>query len=100
MVRRGSGMFRRSVAMRARLAAHFGRCLAVYALAKGTDAAESRRARAEADFQTRRALRLAPENEEVKKLRAEVVRLLDLPASINEAGSPSQAEGSPMNAGS
>ena len=62
-----------------RVAAHFGRCLADYALAKGTDAAESRRARAIADFQTRRALRLAPENFEVKKLRAEVVRLLNLP---------------------
>ena len=61
-----------------RLAAHFGRRLADYALEKGADAAESRRARAEADFQTRRALQLAPDNEEVKKLRGEVARLLYL----------------------
>jgi hypothetical protein len=61
-----------------RLAAHFGRLLADYALEKGTDPAEARRARAEADFQTRRALRLAPENDEVKVLRADVVKLLQL----------------------
>jgi hypothetical protein len=62
----------------ARLAAHFGRCLANHALEKETDADEARRATGEADFQTRRALSLAPENDEVKKLRAEVVRLLNL----------------------
>jgi len=61
-----------------RLAAHFGRHLADYALEKGTDPAEARRARAEADFQTRRALQLAPENDEVKVLRADVVKLLQL----------------------
>jgi hypothetical protein len=33
---------------------------------------------AEADFQTRRALKLASDNDEVKKLRAEVVKLLYL----------------------
>jgi hypothetical protein len=63
----------------ARLAAHFGRVLADYAhdaLAKGTDADEARRAREEADFQTRRALKLAPDNDEVEKLRSEVVKLL------------------------
>jgi len=63
-----------------RLAAHFGRRLADYALEKGIDPAEARRARAEADFQTRRALRLAPENDEVNVLRADVVKLLQLPS--------------------
>ena len=43
-----------------RLAAHFGRRLADYALAKETDPDSARRARAETDFQTRRALQLAP----------------------------------------
>jgi hypothetical protein len=60
------------------LAAHFGRSLAEEALEKDTDPAEARRDRAEADFQTRRALRLAPENDEVKTIRGEVVRLLQL----------------------
>ena len=53
--------------------------LADYGLEKGTGPDESRRARAEADFQTRPALKLAPDNDEVKKLRAEVVKLLQLP---------------------
>ena len=35
-----------------------------------------RRARAEADYQTRRAMKLAPDNEVVKNLRSEVVKLL------------------------
>jgi hypothetical protein len=61
-----------------RLTAHFGRRLADYALEKGIDPAEARRYRSEADFQTRRALQLAPENDEVKKLRGEVIRLLQL----------------------
>jgi hypothetical protein len=61
-----------------RLAAHFGRRLADYALEKGADAAMARRDRAEADFQTRRALQLDPENDEVKKLRGQVVKLLNL----------------------
>jgi WD40 repeat protein len=61
------------------LAAHFGKALAVYALQKGTDPDEAQRTKGEADFQTRRALKLAPENEEVKKLRAGVVNLLNLP---------------------
>ena len=39
---------------------------------------EARRARAEADFQTRRAPKLANQNDEVNKLRAEVARLLEL----------------------
>jgi hypothetical protein len=60
----------------ARLTAHFGERLADSALGKETDPDVARRAGAEADTQTRRALKLAPENEEVKKLRAEVVKLL------------------------
>jgi WD40 repeat protein len=60
------------------LAAHFGRRLADHALEKGTAPAEARRDRAEADFQTRRALSRVPENDEVKKLRGEVIRLLQL----------------------
>jgi hypothetical protein len=63
----------------ARLAAHFFRALADYALAERTDPAEAGRARAEADTQTRRAVKLAPDNDEVKKLRAKVVKLLKLP---------------------
>jgi WD40 repeat protein len=62
----------------ARLAAHFGQRLADHAREKGTNLAEARRDRVEADFQTRRALKLAPDNDEVKKLRAEVVKLLQL----------------------
>jgi len=59
-----------------RLAAHFGGALADYALAEGTDPAEAGRARAEADYQTHRAVKLAPDNDEVKRLRAEVVKML------------------------
>ena len=59
-----------------RLAAHFGRRLADYSLEEETGRAESRRARAEADFQTRRALQSAPDNDEVKRLRNETVMLL------------------------
>jgi hypothetical protein len=59
-----------------RLAAHFGRRLADYALEKGVDPARARRDRAEADFQTGRALKLAPDNDEVKTLRVEVVTML------------------------
>jgi dipeptidyl aminopeptidase/acylaminoacyl peptidase len=61
-----------------RLAGNFGRRLADCAVEKGTDPDEARRERGEADFQTRRALKLAPDNDEVKKLRAEVVNLLQL----------------------
>jgi WD40 repeat protein len=60
----------------ARLAARFGRALAGYAVDEQTSPDEARRARAEADFQTGRALRLAPDNDEVKKLRDEVLKLL------------------------
>jgi WD40 repeat protein len=64
------------------LAAHFGKALAVYALEKGTDPDQAQRTKGEADFQTRRAVKLAPENEEVKKLRAGVVNLLNLEGRI------------------
>ena len=64
----------------ARLAAHFGRFLADYALDEKTDPDTARGARGGADFQTRRAVKLAPDNDEVKKLRAEVVKLLNLPS--------------------
>jgi len=39
--------------------------------------------RAEADYQTDRALNLAPDNEEVKKLHAEVIELRNL-SSLQE----------------
>ena len=61
----------------ARLIAHFGLALANLAVAKETDPNDARRARAEADYQTLRAVKLASDNEEVKKLRVEVVTLLN-----------------------
>jgi hypothetical protein len=61
------------------LSAQFGRRLAEQAFEQGTDPDEARRARGEADFQTRRAQGLAPDNGEVEKLRAEVVKLLQQP---------------------
>jgi dipeptidyl aminopeptidase/acylaminoacyl peptidase len=60
----------------ARLVAHFGMALANLAVAEDTDPDDARRARAEADYQTRRAVKLASDNDEVKKLRAGVVKLL------------------------
>ena len=60
----------------ARLAANFGWRLADYALKKGSDLAEIRRARGEADFQEQRALKLAPDNVEVQRLCADIVKLL------------------------
>jgi hypothetical protein len=63
----------------ARLGAHFGWCLANLAVEKKTDPDYARRARAEADYQTHRAVKLASDNDEVKKLRAEVVKLVNLP---------------------
>ena len=63
----------------ARLIAHFGLALANLAVAEKTDPNNAQRARAEADYQTRRAVKLASDNDEVKKLRAEVVKLLNLP---------------------
>jgi hypothetical protein len=62
----------------ARLVAHFGLALANLAIAEKTDPDDARRARAEADTQTRRSVNLAPDNDEVKKLRAGVVKLLNL----------------------
>jgi WD40 repeat protein len=62
----------------ARTTAHLGRRLADYAFQQGIDPGEARRARGEADFLTQRALKLAPDNDEVKKLREDVVKLLDL----------------------
>jgi hypothetical protein len=62
----------------ARATAHLGRGLADLALKQGADVDEARRARGEADFLTSRAVKLAPNSEEVKKLREEVVKLLDL----------------------
>jgi WD40 repeat protein len=58
------------------LTARFGRSLADHALARGINPDEARRVRGEADFETRRALELAPNNDEVRKLRAEVVKML------------------------
>ena len=48
------------------------------ALEQGSDPDEARRARGEADFLTSRALKLAPDNDKVKKSRDEVVKLLGL----------------------
>ena len=47
---------------------------AFHTLAEGTDPAESGRARAEADYQTRRALKLDPDNDEIRKLRDQVIK--------------------------
>jgi hypothetical protein len=62
----------------ARVNAHLGRHLADQALKQGSDPDAARRARGEADFLTSRALKLAPDSDEVKKLRDEVVKLLGL----------------------
>jgi len=61
-----------------RVTAHLGRRLADYALEQESDPDEAQRARGEANFLTSRALKLAPDNDEVKKLRDEVVKLLEL----------------------
>jgi Flp pilus assembly protein TadD len=52
----------------ARVAAHLGNALAEHGLDKETGTDEARRDKGEADFQTRRALKLAPDNDEVKNL--------------------------------
>jgi len=62
----------------ARVTAHLGRRLADDALKQGSDPDEARRARAEADFLISRAQKLAPDSDEIKKLRDEVNRLLEL----------------------
>jgi hypothetical protein len=64
----------------ARLIAHFGVALANLAVAEETNPDVARRARAEADYQTQRAAKLASDNDEVKNLRANVVKLLNLPS--------------------
>ena len=60
-----------------RVTAHLGRRLADQALKQGSDPDEAWRARGEADFLTTRARKLAPNNDEVRKLRDEVVKLLE-----------------------
>ena len=67
----------------ARLSAHFGLALANLAVAEAIDPDVARRARAEADYQTHRALKLDPDNDEVQKLRAEVVKLLNVSSQKN-----------------
>jgi hypothetical protein len=62
----------------ARATAHLGRRLAGQALKQGSNPDEARRARGEADFLTSRAVKLAPDNEEVKSCATEVVELLSL----------------------
>ena len=62
----------------ARITAYLGRGLVDQALKQDGDPDEARRAQGEADFLTSRALKLAPESEEVKKLRDEVVKLVEL----------------------
>jgi hypothetical protein len=59
-----------------RVTAHLGRRLADHALEQGRDPDEARRARGEADFLTSRAQKLALDNDEVKKLREGVIKLL------------------------
>ena len=61
-----------------RVTAHLGRRLADYVLKQDNDPDEGRGARGEADFLTSRALKLAPDSDEVKKLRDEVIKLLEL----------------------
>jgi WD40 repeat protein len=62
----------------ARITAHLGRRLADWALEQGRDPDEARRALGEANFLTGRAVKLAPDNDEVQKLRDEVVKLPEL----------------------
>jgi hypothetical protein len=54
-----------------RITAHLGRRLADYALNEQADLEEARRAKGEADFLTLHALKLAPDNAEIKRLRSE-----------------------------
>ena len=64
----------------ARAAAKFGWCCARDSrIEKEIGPDFARRVRAEADFQTRRACKLAPDDDQVKKLRARVGALLQLP---------------------
>jgi WD40 repeat protein len=63
----------------ARVTAYLGRRLATSAVEQVTDPDEARRARGEADFLTSRAEKLVPDSDEIKKLRDEVVNLINLP---------------------
>jgi hypothetical protein len=69
----------------ARVTAYLGRRLADDALKQDGDPDEARRARGEADFLTSRAQKLAPESDEVKWLRGEVVNLLELKTDGGES---------------
>jgi hypothetical protein len=42
----------------------------------------------EADYQTQRAVRLAPVNEEVKKVRSKAIKLLNLPSDAKATNYP------------
>jgi len=66
------------IASRKAAARQLGRCLADHVLKQDSDPDEARRARGEADFLTRRARNLAPDSDEVKELRDEVVKLREL----------------------
>ena len=57
-----------------RLAAHFGMAPANLADGEKKDSDDARRARAEANYQTHRAVTLASDKNEVQKLRADVVK--------------------------
>jgi hypothetical protein len=70
----------------ARVIAHLGRRLADQALEQSSDPDEARRARGEADSLTSRALKLAPDNEEIKKLREEVIELLKPQGGSSQSG--------------
>jgi hypothetical protein len=70
----------------ARLTAQFGLQLAELTRDTKTPPSEARRAREEADFQTRRALKLAPESQEIKTLRLKVMQSLGLTADHSEGG--------------
>jgi hypothetical protein len=61
----------------ARVTAQLGRRLADYALLQDVDPDEARRARGEANFLTSRAQKLAPDSDEVKRLRDEVIKFLE-----------------------
>jgi hypothetical protein len=60
-----------------RLTAYLGGRLADQALEQGADPDQARRVKGEALFLTSRAQKLAPDSNEVKKLREEVVKLLE-----------------------
>jgi len=65
-----------------RVTAYLGRRLATFSLEPGTDPNEARRSRGEADFLTSRAEKLAPDSDEIKKLRDEVVNSPQLKTKV------------------